>query len=161
METDQEKMNLNEDEIKKIKNMKNYEVNKETVKLKGYDFFKIPIGLTNCIEKSYVQVCLDSLYDLFLNIQKKYSNESFIKVVIMIQRPDFSESQVIAFFNKQVYDIWFDRNSGDHKWIKGEKKNKLIEENPQFKDLKEAYFLEQMVDENGTIEKENDIWFYD
>lgn len=154
--------------IKKVNHIKNLRwfinqsINYSVVNKKGYDYFKLPVS-NNFIKKKYgKKLCLESLILLFHNLKEKYSKK-FVGLIILIEQPDFYQSQVIAFFDKKVYKNWFKRKSEYQTWIKGKKKNLLLDELEltDYKLLKETYYKEVIHDEE--ISKDpivSDLWFY-
>lgn len=169
-------------EQKELQEMKKYleelpfeEVDLDVVKIKGYDYFKIPgyrylldgsivhkLGFGN---QSILKLALEKLYTLFINLNKKYKKKkSFVKVVILVNASDLFDSQVIIFFEKGVYKEWFERSSNYQTWKKGKKKNELIKKIglTEYKHLKETHYEETINDKDISNKPiKNNLWFYE
>ncbi len=158
-------MRISKVEIKKIMNLAYCKVDKNVVKNRGYDYFKIPVCVPiKSQTKSYKKLCLKGLYKLYSNLKIKYSTSKYVKIIVLVKSLDFCESQVIIFFNKQVYYSWFKRDSKYQKWIRNKKTNPLIKKLrlSEFEVFDETHYKEIIQDKELTPSKRvNDLWFYE
>ena len=134
------------------------------VKKKGYDYFKMPGDSAFIQNKKILQLSLEKLYELSLNLKKRYENQGLVKVVILIRGDELFDSQVIAFFNKDICNRWFIRSSRYQTWKKTKRKNRLLDvlKLDGYKALKETHYTETIYDEElNPPQQKHDLWFYE
>lgn len=140
------------------------DVDFDVVAKKGYDYFKI-MGNSKLVQnKKQLKLALMKLRELALNIKKKYEKREFIRTVILIVGDDLFDSQVIAFFDEDVYRDWFMRSSRYQTWRKTKKKNLLIDKLKlnEYRALKEIHYTEKIYDPDlDPPQQRHDLWFYE
>lgn len=155
---------------KKVLNaLKKQKISFQKVAELGYDYFKLPVHQDRVEGKAanekFIKLCIENLYELFIVLKKSYgTRKNYVSTTILVTLPYFWQSQVIIFFDRSIYEKWFQRNTKHQQWKKGNKKNPLIAkfDLKQFLDLKESYFYEKIYfDDSEKFFEENDLWFYE
>ncbi len=145
-------------------------VNWKIVQEKGYCYFKIPVYeghvQGNKKKQEMIKLCLEKLYELYCNLKNRYQyNKNYVSTMILIQMPNFWESQVIIFFHEIKYRNWFHRNFNHMQWIPCFKKNKLLQTYhlSQYALLKEKHYTQKIVDNtfDPPYKARGDLWFYE
>ena len=82
----------------------------------------------------------------------------FCKIVAVISVPNYWDSQIIIFYDKSYYDVFWDRNDDYQQWIPLDKKQSFAIERNIKTLLPEQGYKETI--NNDDFTRKNLLWFY-
>ena len=128
-----------------------------------YEHFHVPCSRFISSPKTYgkikTQFCRAWLDKTAEVIERKPDHLSFCKVVALIDEFDLWESQIIIFYDKNYYNSFWSRTSGEQTWEPIENQGRsFIQERHIESTLKEKCYLET-IDDFEYFHK-TILWFY-
>ena len=128
-----------------------------------YECFRVPSDQFISSPKTYgrikTQFCRAWLDKTAEIVNQKPKHLSFCKVVAVIDEFDLWNSQIIVFYDKNYYDSFWERTSGEQIWQPISKKGKsFIKERNISSTLTEKGYVEIINDVDYSHETK--LWFY-
>ena len=129
----------------------------------GYDHFHVPCGefisapkTSAKIKSAFCKAWLEKTAEI---IEQKPDDIPFCKVVGLIDVPDFWQSQIIIFYDKDYYDTFWTRNSTEQTWthIKDQTKSFVKARNIKT-GLNEIGYTE--IISEPDFYKKSELWLY-
>ncbi|MCH5320305.1 MAG: DUF3916 domain-containing protein [Eubacterium sp.] len=129
-----------------------------------YEHFHVPsssfIGSKRTSGKTKTEFCRKWLETTEMFISQKPSDIPFSKVVAVLSVPDYWRSQIIIFYDESYYKSFWKRNGPEQYWTPIKQNYSFCKKRNIKASLQEICYHEKIVNEEGLIESERDLWFY-